>query len=1445
MKVYAFILGILLSVGQAFAVEKWTDEAVQPGQDGGYYIINNEKELAWIALNTMNKESTYKIKLNADLDLKGKLWLPIGAGHGGNGFKGEFIGQGHSIKNLYIKSDELLSAYNDNCLAQNLGFFGINGGGTIKDFYLENVDIYATNSHINGCGNEISVGGLVGWKTASASTIENVVVSGKIYTSGKGQGVGGLIGNAHSSRISNSVSMVNITADGDSAFVGGIVGLVKNNEVKIDSCVYAGESLESNGNGGKIGAVAGRVYQNSANANMKDVYYDSDVFGDTAVGVVGPKGGKVTGEPSAVSNLNNEEVVCMLNKGTLDENGECDTQSPWSVGGQNISWNGSDGFKVTFDADGGTFPENSKTYKMLSNGNAITADEIALPTKDGAAFAGWSLTKGASEPALNLGVVTKPTRVYAVWKPVFTITFDANGGSFPDDGSLKKEKKVAKGDVITVEGIGNLPESYCKVSSTFGCDVTMFFTGWSFKSNPSTESEIVDLNNLDVFASKDTTLYAVWTSVETYTVTFNAGGHGKTKVNFVRVGAGETITKTVDPSADIGYQFGGWFTEDSILFEFETTPITKSIILYAHWTPVDYTITYMLEDGTNDSENPETYNIETPTFGFKAPSREGYTFEKWYYDAAFSEPATQITQGTTTGAKTLYAKWIPNVYTITYRAGSVGQGTVLPSKKEHGEAIDLKLINAGFSRNGYTQTGWTTTDGGEKVYESGESYTENHDLELFPTWSDPIVYTINYVCDGCTNDPSNRDNYTVETSTFSVKFKDLTPPDGYKMVGWYSATDYKNKVEQIKKGSFGDTTLYAKLNKIYKITYVGTDKPRCDTLYTVDDAITLRNPADSAGYTFGGWFTNANFEGDAATGIAKGSTGDTTFYAKWVPVPYTITYNIDGEPAELTPNTYTAASATELATPTRNGYEFDGWYSNDEYTGDKVTSIAAGSIGDTAFFAKWTPVEYSITYVLEEGEFNDNDNPASYTVETDAFTLKDAVKNGYTFEGWFNGECEKVTTVAGGATGNLELTAQFTIETYTITYHNVEGATFEKPNPETYTVETLPITLNNPTKDGYTFEGWFTDESFTGNPITGIETRLSNGNGDLYAKWSDPIEYAITYVGADDLENLNPTSYTVLENDLELQPVSKSGFKFLGWFNENDELVESISAGSTGDITLTAKWAVFPIVTQYGGVTITEYEDRTKLAEIDENNFDSPIEITENISVNTVVFNRVFKENTPSTIMLPFSIPMSEVEGGLFYGVTLNFSDGLWSAKAEPELSGVVQANTPYLYKPMATTITFNNTDPVVFNTNGSRVSYPHAEWTFKGVYSYKKFEAEDPELGRAYGFAGKTVNGYAAGEFVMVGAGAWLNPMRCYLVHNAPTTAKSSKDSWNNASLPEIIKIEFYDENAKLIDVGTWDLKSGNISMDRWYDLHGRLLNGKPTVQGTYYHNGKRVIVK
>jgi uncharacterized repeat protein (TIGR02543 family) len=213
-----------------------------------------------------------------------------------------------------------------------------------------------------------------------------------------------------------------------------------------------------------------------------------------------------------------------------------------------------------------------------------------------------------------------------------------------------------------------------------------------------------------------------------------------------------------------------------------------------------------------------------------------------------------------------------------YLADNNSQGAITDQFKEHGTPLTLESAGY-FNRKGYTQTGWATVAEGPKVYDFGASYEDNAPLTLYPSWSDPNVYTITYVCDGCVNDPKNPETYTVLTST-GIKYASSVP-EGYRFGGWFSDKKFTKKVTKIESGTIGNLTLYGKLNKIYKITYVGTDKPYCDALYTVDDAITLRNPADSAGYTFGGWFTNANFEGDAVTGIAKGSEGDTTFYAKW------------------------------------------------------------------------------------------------------------------------------------------------------------------------------------------------------------------------------------------------------------------------------------------------------------------------------------------------------------------------------------------------------------------------------------------------------------------------------------------------------------------------------------------------------------------------------------
>ena len=290
----------------------------------------------------------------------------------------------------------------------------------------------------------------------------------------------------------------------------------------------------------------------------------------------------------------------------------------------------------------------------------------------------------------------------------------------------------------------------------------------------------------------------------------------------------------------------------------------------------------------------------------------------------------------------------------------------------------------------------------------------------------------------------------------------------------------------------------------YVITYHldgGSNHADNPAKYTVEtETITLKD-AERTGYTFMGWYDNADFSGEKVTQIGKGSSGNKAFWAKWEAVRYTITYHLNGgtndsyNPAHYTVETETIA----LKDAKRTGYAFMGWYEKADFTGEKVTQITKGSTGNKELYAKFLE-NYSITYHLDEGS-NHVDNPASYTVETETITLKDAAKANYTFAGWyasadFSGE--KVTEIRKGSSGNKELWAKF-LENYAITYH-LDGGSNHADNPAKYTVETETITLKPAEKADHIFFGWYASVDFSGEKVTEIR-KESSGNKELYAKF--------------------------------------------------------------------------------------------------------------------------------------------------------------------------------------------------------------------------------------------------------------------------------------------------------------------------------------------------------
>ncbi len=306
-----------------------------------------------------------------------------------------------------------------------------------------------------------------------------------------------------------------------------------------------------------------------------------------------------------------------------------------------------------------------------------------------------------------------------------------------------------------------------------------------------------------------------------YKVKFNGNGSTSGSMDAQTITYGSGTKLTANAFKRKGYSFNGWNTKaDGSGTSYSnkadgSTLLEKSgtITLYAQWKKTKYTITYKLNGGKNNSSNPDSYKITTSTIKLKNPTRKGYDFAGWYSDKDYTKKVTQIKKGST-GNKTLYAKWTAHKYTIKFDGNGSTSGSMDKLKKrKYGKTYTL-TANA-YKKKGYTFNGWNTKKDG-----SGKSYKNKAEVKnltsksggtvtLYAQWK-KTKYTITYKLNGGKNNSSNPDSYKITTST--IKLKNPTRK-GYKFAGWYSDKKCTKKVTQIKKGSTGNKTLYAKWKK--------------------------------------------------------------------------------------------------------------------------------------------------------------------------------------------------------------------------------------------------------------------------------------------------------------------------------------------------------------------------------------------------------------------------------------------------------------------------------------------------------------------------------------------------------------------------------------------------------------------------------------------------------
>lgn len=282
--------------------------------------------------------------------------------------------------------------------------------------------------------------------------------------------------------------------------------------------------------------------------------------------------------------------------------------------------------------------------------------------------------------------------------------------------------------------------------------------------------------------------------------------------------------------------------------------------------------------------------------------------------------------------------------------------------------------------------------------------------------------------------------------------------------------------------------------------------------------------------------------------------------------PCTITFDSDGGTTIEAQSVDKNTKATPPTDPIKVGYTFDGWY----YGSEKWSFAAYTVTGDMTLKAKWNIVTYDITYVDPQGATNTN--PETYTIENEGIILEDLSKLGYIFEGWYSNGT-KVTSIPKGSYGEIELTAKWIPITYTITYNDQCGA--ENENPTNYTIEAASITLKDLSKDGYTFDGWYSN----GTKVTTIP-KGTYGEITLTAKWSvytvttnTNLPNAGTYT---EYTNKNTTAGT----SVTLTATTKEGYTWLGWYNGNEKLTTELTYTfemPIDNVTYTAKWFAPPL----------------------------------------------------------------------------------------------------------------------------------------------------------------------------------------------------------------------------------------------------------------------------
>ena len=861
-------------------------------------------------------------------------------------------------------------------------------------------------------------------------------------------------------------------------------------------------------------------------------------------------------------------------------------------------------FVITFEANGG-----SGTMPSIEGVVSNNAINVTLPanlfTRNGYTFAGWSTTNTTSydspdllQPGSTYSSLATP--LYAIWKVnTYKITYMNNLGenlgsdtySYDAPKTLKSIEEFVDnnpgytisgwynnsgctGDSINEIGINSIGDKtyYLKY------DTNDFTTTITITNVPvdKVNDFVNELNNKLANCAKVSE-----TSNSTVIVSIT------TKYNENRDIINELFKESYEYDiSNVTYTLASFkLNDDNLVTPSENEVyslefVTSKIVVDLYY----YTSIHKDAQSLGQIELKEDFVLTEDMLSDKLKSIIGYKGISWKdsIDGDNYSFGTALTESIS-----LYYYYEAIKFNISYDGASASEVTYGQSFKE------------GLDINGAKFIGWSKEQNSTvAIYKLGDlvdslGASENETINLYSVYD---YYELVVVLES-----NNGSNETLELKYSYNELINLNSiPLSFNYIGhtfnkWTKKEDNSDLVitdlASLIQNNDAQIILVANWSvNTYNVVYVGTN---ITTSLTYEygkglDSLPSPNASENIGYTFSGWYDKVNpTETDTKiTSISSTEYGDKIYYANWTPNTYKIYFSVevnasgrddileDDNGRQYLEVIY-SKEISSLPNPTET-HDFSGWrYEDSAINGGDIYRWAQ----DITISPNNEGLTYNVVIDLAGGSLNGNSsvinvtasyNTAIETVLKNAFGEYNVVKAGYKYDGY------SVIDDATAITKDTVITIKWKLLTYTINYNydnNIEIIVYDITKGD--------VSLLNPIKTGYAFNGWYQNNTFEGEQFIASNidfvSLTDNEEIDLYAKFV-ANNYHITFDLDGGLVNNSETiSDLEVTYDANIPPLtepSKLGYTFNGWYYGSTKITSNMTYSYAYDITVVARWSV-------------------------------------------------------------------------------------------------------------------------------------------------------------------------------------------------------------------------------------------------------------------------------